>query len=113
MSAIYPAYCKVCEQACNGKKSIFGHRTISWRKTQCVKCGTIKPVPFARWIAGLLFFTFAFGMGFYVFYSSMMVLWPLFQMPFIDPATGDVTIAFLLIPGYYAFAWLTGKVIHE
>jgi hypothetical protein len=54
-----------------------------------------------------------FGLGFYVFYSSMMVLWPLFQMPFIDPATGDVTIAFLLIPGYYAFAWLTGKVIHD
>ena len=52
-------------------------------------------------------------MGFYVFYSSMMVLWPLFQMPFIDPATGDVTIALLLIPGYYAFAWLTGKAIHD
>lgn len=111
MAPTYPAYCKVCEKACNGKKSIFGHKVISWRKVQCTKCGTIKPVPYNRWIVGATALLFLFGLGIYVFVSSMLVLWPLFEMPFVDPATGDMTIALLLIPGYYAFAWVTGKVI--
>lgn len=54
---------------------------------------------------------FLFGFGLYLFISSMRVLWPLFEMPFIDTTTGAATFALLLIPGYYAFAWITGKVI--
>ena len=107
----YPAYCKICEKNAKGRKSIFGHRVVSWRKIQCVKCGTVKPAPLARWLAGILFFLTLFGIGFYFFYSSMMVLWPLFEMPFIDQATGQVTFGLLLIPGYVAYAWIVGRVI--
>jgi hypothetical protein len=64
-----------------------------------------------RWIAGTLFFIFAFGIAFYLLYASLSVLWPLFEMPFIDPETGEITFAFLLIPGYLVYAWITGRVI--
>ena len=58
---------------------------------------------------GIIFVLFGFGA--YLFISAMRVLWPLFEMPFIDAATGQATFALLLVPGYLAFAWVTGKVI--
>jgi hypothetical protein len=64
-----------------------------------------------RWIAGTLFFLFAFGIGIYMLHSSLMVLWPLFEMPFKDYETGAVTFGILFIPGFVAYAWITGKVI--
>jgi hypothetical protein len=50
-------------------------------------------------------------MAFYMLYVSLSVIWPLFLMPFIDYDTGVFTFVVLLIPGYIAFAWLTGKLI--
>jgi len=111
MPLTYPAYCKVCDKTSKGRKPITGHRTVSWMKTQCVKCGTIKPVPWKRWVAGLCFLIFIFGLGFYVLYSSLIVLWPLFEMPFIDPDTGWFCAGTGLIPTYWGFAWLIGKAI--
>ncbi len=103
MTLTYPAYCRKCDR-------ITGHSRHGF-KTECVRCHDIRPVPLTRWLAGALVMAFLFGLGIYVFVSSMLVLWPLFEMPFIDPATGDMTIALLLIPGYYAFAWVTGRAI--
>lgn len=44
-------------------------------------------------------------------YASLSVLWPLFMMPFIDYETAEITFAILLVPGYIAYAWITGKTI--
>jgi hypothetical protein len=62
-------------------------------------------------MAGTLFFIFAFGIAFYLLYSSLSVLWPLFMMPFIDYETGEITFALLLIPGYLGYAWIIGRAI--
>jgi hypothetical protein len=106
MTLVYPAYCRKCDR-------ITGHRRNYGfgLKTECQRCHEVKPVPIKRWIAGTLFFAFAFSLGFYVLWSSLSVLWPLFEMPFIDYATGEVTFGLLLIPGLWAYAWVTGKVI--
>jgi hypothetical protein len=80
-------------------------------KTKCQKCGDLKPVPLFRWLAGTMFFLTAFGFAFYLLYSSLSVLWPLFMMPFIDYDTGVATFALLIIPGYLAYAWVVGKLI--
>ena len=64
-----------------------------------------------RWLAGTLFFLFAFGIAGYLLWSSLSVLWPLFEMPFKDYETGEVTFGLLMIPGYWAYAWVVGKVI--
>lgn len=103
MELTYPAYCRECNR-------ITGHARHGF-KTECVRCHDVKPVPLVRWIAGTLVMLFLFGVGLYVFISSMLVLWPLFELPFIDYGVGQATIALLLIPGYLAFAWVTGKVI--
>ena len=58
-----------------------------------------------------MFFAFAFSVAFYMLYGSLSVLWPLFMMPFIDYDTGQFTFAILIVPGYWAYAWVTGKVI--
>jgi hypothetical protein len=104
MPMIYPAYCRHCDR-------ITGHRRIFGMKTQCQRCHDIKPVPIMRWTAGTLFFLFAFGVAFYMLYASLSVLWPLFMMPFIDYETAEITFAILLVPGYIAYAWITGKTI--
>jgi hypothetical protein len=80
-------------------------------KTECQRCHDIKPVPIFRWFAGTLFFLFAFGIGFYLLYSSLSVLWPLIEMPFKDYDTGAVTFGLLLVPAYVAYAWVVGRVI--
>jgi len=80
-------------------------------KIQCQKCHAIKPVPIFRWIAGTIFLLFAFGLGFYMLYSSLSVLWPLIVLPFIDYDTGVMTFALLGIPAYVGFAWIVGRVI--
>ena len=59
----------------------------------------------------MVFLMAAFGFAFYILYVSFSVLWPLFEMPFIDYDTGQFTFAVLLIPGFWAYAWVTGKVI--
>jgi membrane protein YdbS with pleckstrin-like domain len=104
MPMIYPAYCRHCDR-------ITGHRRKFGMKTECQRCHDIKPVPIARWLAGTLFFMFAFGIAAYMLYASLSVLWPLFAMPFIDYETAEVTFGLLLIPGFVAYAWVTGKVI--
>ncbi len=106
MPIIYPAYCRHCDR-------ITGHRRNYGfgMKTECQRCHDVKPVPIKRWIAGMLFFLFAFGVAFYILYVSISVLWPLFEMPFIDYGTAEVTFGFLLVPGFLAYSWITGKVI--
>jgi hypothetical protein len=106
MTFIYPAYCRRCDR-------ITGHRRNYGlgMKTECQRCHDVKPVPIKRWIAGMLFVTFAFCVAFYVLYASLSVLWPLFAMPFIDYDTMQATFGLMLIPGYVAYAWLTGKLI--
>jgi hypothetical protein len=106
MTLVYPAYCRNCDR-------ITGHRR-NWGfglKTECQRCHEVKPVPVKRWAAGTLFLAFTFSIAFYVLYSSLSVLWPLFLMPFIDYDTGVATFVIGMIPGYLAFAWIVGKVI--
>ena len=105
MTLTLPAYCRKCDR-------ITGHfRLRGGLKRKCARCQTITPVPLFRWFAGTLFMTFMFSVAIYILWSSLSVLWPLFEMPFIDYGTGEVTATLLLVPGYYAFAWLTGKII--
>ena len=106
MPLVYPAYCRKCDR-------ITGHRRKYGfgMKTECQRCHDVKPVPWKRWVAGALFFSFTFFVAFYILYVSLSVLWPLFEMPFIDYDTGQFTFAVLLIPGFWAYAWVTGKVI--
>jgi hypothetical protein len=104
MPMIYPAYCRHCDR-------ITGHRRIFGMKTECQRCHDVKPVPIFRWFAGTLFFLFAFFIAGYMIWASLSVLWPLFLMPFIDYETGEVTVALLMIPAYFAFSWVTGRVI--
>lgn len=99
-----PSWCRKCAM-------VTGHNPVIGMKIKCNKCGDITPVPLFRWIAGLLFFIFAFGIAFYFLYASLSVLWPLFLMPFIDYDTGVATFIILLIPGYTAFSWAVGKII--
>ena len=80
-------------------------------KTECARCHDVQRIPLGRWVAGTLVMSLLFGLGLYVFISSMRVLWPLFELPFIDPWVGQITAGLLIIPGFVAFAWLTGKVI--
>lgn len=103
MDLTYPAYCRKCDR-------ITGHARHGF-KTECMRCHDIKPVPLFRWIAGTLVMAFLFGFGAYLFISSMRVLWPLFEMPFMDAGVAQWTIALLLVPGYLAFAWVTGKIV--
>jgi hypothetical protein len=90
---------------------VTGHDPALGMKIKCNRCGEVTPVPLFRWIAGTLFLTFAFGVALYFLYSSLSVIWPLFLMPFIDYDTGVFTFVILLIPGYWAFAWIVGKII--
>jgi len=59
----------------------------------------------------MLFFSFAIGVAVYVLYSSLSVLWPLFEMPFIDLETREWTFALLMVPAYWGYAWIVGKAI--
>ena len=113
MTFVYPAYCKKCEIESHGKISLPGHRRKHWwsLKTECQRCHTIKSTPLKRWLAGMVFFGFAFFVVFYMLWASLSVLWPLFMMPFIDYDTGVFTAAILLIPGYWVFARMVGKAI--
>jgi hypothetical protein len=90
---------------------VTGHNPVIGLKIKCNRCGEITPVPVFRWIAGALFLLFAFGIAICALYASLSVIWPLFLMPFIDYDTGVATFIILLIPGYLAFAWVTGKII--
>ena len=99
-----PSWCRNCEM-------VTGHDAMFGLKIKCSRCGIITPVPIFRWIAGVLFFAFAFGVVIYILYASLSVLWPLFLMPFIDYDTGVATFIILLIPGYWVFAWVVGKLI--
>ena len=106
MTLIYPAYCRVCDRITGHRRNYgFGLKTV------CQRCHTVKPVPVKRWLAGMLFFAFAFGVVLYMLYASLSVLWPLFLMPFIDYDTGAFTFGMLLIPGYVACSWVIGKII--
>lgn len=106
MTLVYPAYCRKCDRV-TGHRRNYGFGL----KTECQRCHEVKPVPLKRWLAGMLFFAFAFSVAFYVLYSSLSVLWPLFQMPFIDYDSGVFAFAVLAIPGYWAFAWVVGKIL--
>jgi hypothetical protein len=99
-----PSWCRKCAM-------VTGHNPAFGLKIKCNRCGDVTPVPIFRWIAGTLLLAFLFGVAFYFLYSSLKVLWPLFLMPFIDYDTGVATFIILLIPGYLAFAWITGRII--